>query len=294
MIVINIYIVLNNHFSKELIMEQNILSRNNVKVFGTGDRTILFAPGFGCDQTVWNIVAKAFEDEYRIILFDYVGTGNSDLQAYDVNKYSTLEGYAQDVLDVCSALDLENTIFIGHSVAGMIGMLASLREPQYFSDLIMLAPSPRYLNDPPEYYGGFEKEQLLGLLEMMEKNYIGWATMFADTLLNNPNHPEVKSDLEDRFCSTDPIIARQFAEATFFSDNRKDLKNVTVPTLILQCSEDIVAPETVGLYLQQHLPNSMYKKMNAIGHCPHMSDPEETIHLLRDYMKNVTPVGDSN
>lgn len=272
-------------------MEQNILLRNNVKVIGNGPKSIIFAPGFGCDQTVWNQVAKAFENEYRIILFDYVGTGNSDLQAYDVKRYSTLDGYAQDVLDVCSALELENAIFIGHSVAGMIGMLASLRKPEYFSTLIMLAPSPRYLNDPPEYYGGFEKEQLLGLLEMMEKNYIGWATMFADTLLNNPNHPEVKSDLEDRFCSTDPIIARQFAEATFFSDNRKDLKKVTVPSLILQCSDDIIAPESVGQYLQQHLPNSTYKKMDAIGHCPHMSAPEETIHALREYLMHGTPFG---
>jgi sigma-B regulation protein RsbQ len=272
-------------------MEQTILFRNNVKVIGNGPRTILFAPGFGCDQTVWNDVARAFEDDFRIVLFDYVGTGNSDLQAYDVNRYSTLDGYAEDVLDVCSALELENAIFIGHSVAGMIGMLASLRQPKYFSNLIMLAPSPRYLNDPPEYFGGFEKEQLEGLLEMMEKNYIGWATMFADTLLNNPNHPEVKSDLEDRFCSTDPIIARQFAQATFFSDNRKDLKKVSVPSLILQCSEDIIAPESVGQYLQQHLPNSMYKKMQAVGHCPHMSDPEETITILRDYIENVVPAG---
>jgi len=272
-------------------MEQNILFRNNVKIIGNGAKSIMFAPGFGCDQTVWTQVAKAFEDEYRIILFDYVGTGNSDLQAYDVNRYSTLDGYAEDVLDVCSALELENAIFIGHSVAGMIGMLASLRQPKYFSKLIMLAPSPRYLNDPPEYFGGFEKEQLEGLLEMMEKNYIGWATMFADTLLNNPNHPEVKGDLEDRFCSTDPIIARQFAQATFFSDNRTDLKKVRVPSLILQCSEDIIAPEAVGQYLNQHLPNSTFKKMNAIGHCPHMSDPEETIDLIRQYLKNGMSIG---
>jgi sigma-B regulation protein RsbQ len=272
-------------------MEQTILLRNNVKLIGNGPKTIMFAPGFGCDQTVWNLVAKAFENEYRIVLFDYVGTGISDLQAYDVNRYSTLDGYAQDIIDVCSALKLENAIFVGHSVAGMIGMLASLRQPEYFSKLIMLAPSPRYLNDPPEYFGGFEREQLVGLLEMIEKNYIGWATMFTDTLLNNPNHPEVKSDLEDRFCSTDPIIARQFAEATFFSDHRKDLKKVRVPSLILQCSEDIIAPETVGQYLHHHLPNSTYKKMKAIGHCPHMTDSEETIHHLRDYLRNETPVG---
>jgi sigma-B regulation protein RsbQ len=266
-------------------MSEDILFRNNVKVKGTGTRSILFAPGFGCDQTVWNLVVKAFEDDYQIILFDYVGSGNSDLKAYDMKRYSTLNGYAQDVLDVCAALDLKDTIFVGHSVGAMIGMLASLKHPEYFSHLIMLGPSPCYLNVPPDYYGGFEKEQLLGLIEMMEKNYIGWATVFAATVLNNPNRPELKKELEDRFCSTDPIIARQFAEAVFFSDNRKDLSNVTVPSLILQCSEDIIAPDAVGEYLHQHLPYSTLTKMKATGHFPHMSHSEETIKLIHDYLK---------
>ncbi|MCM3587534.1 alpha/beta hydrolase [Mesobacillus maritimus] len=267
-------------------MNKDILFRKNVKVIGNGPQTILFAPGFGCDQTVWEVVAKAFANDYKLVLFDYVGTGQSDVKAYDIKKYSTLNGYAQDVLDVCAALNLENTIFIGHSVASMIGMLASLRQPEYFSHLIMLGPSPCYLNDPPEYYGGFEKDQLIGLLDMMEKNYLGWATMFAQTLLNNSNYPEVRDDLEDRFCSTDPVIARQFAEATFFSDNRKDLTKVQVPSFIVQCSEDVIAPESVGQYLHQHLPNSKYQKLQAIGHCPHMTDPEETIQVIRQYLQS--------
>ncbi|MFC0471378.1 alpha/beta fold hydrolase [Halalkalibacter kiskunsagensis] len=269
-------------------MNQKILSRNNVKVIGNGTQSIIFAPGFGCDQSVWTSVATALSDEYQIILFDYVGSGNSDLRAYDMNRYSTLDGYAQDVLDVCRALDLKEAVFVGHSVGSMIGMLASLSHPHYFSHLIMLGPSPCYLNDPPDYYGGFEKEQLLGLIEMMEKNYIGWATVFAATLLNNTNRPEIKSELAERFCSTDPIIARQFAEVTFFADNRKDLAKVTVPSLILQCSDDIIAPSVVGQYLYQHLPDSTLVKMVATGHCPHMSHPEETVQVIRHFLKEAT------
>ncbi|WP_332634512.1 alpha/beta fold hydrolase [Halalkalibacter flavus] len=265
-------------------MNRYIIKRNNIKISGNGTRTLLFAPGFGCDQSVWHSVAKAFEEDYKIILFDYVGSGNSDLHAYDLNRYSTLNGYAQDVLDVCSALDLKDTILVGHSVGSMIGMLASLKHPEYFSDLIMLGPSPCYLNDLPHYYGGFEKEQLTGLIDMMEKNYIGWTTLFAGTLMNNTDRPEIKKELEDRFCSTDPIIARQFAEATFFTDNRKDLPNVTVPSLILQCSDDIIAPSVVGEYLYQHLPSSTLIKMEATGHCPHMSHPEETVQLIDRYL----------
>ncbi|MEH7415998.1 alpha/beta hydrolase [Neobacillus drentensis] len=265
-------------------MDQDILSRNNVKVKGHGKQSIIFAPGFGCDQTVWKSVAEAFENDYQIILFDYVGLGRSDILAYDSKRYSSLAGYAQDVLDVCSALDLKDIVFVGHSVGSMIGMLASLSHPEYFSHLVMIGPSPCYLNDPPHYYGGFEKEELLGLIDMMEKNYIGWANVFASTVTNNPERQEIKHQLEERFCSTDPIFARQFAEAAFFADNRSDLKKVTVPTLILQCSNDIIAPLTVGEYIHQHLPNSMLKYMDATGHCPHMSHPEETIHLIRQYL----------
>ncbi|PFN79147.1 sigma factor SigB regulation protein RsbQ [Bacillus sp. AFS076308] len=265
-------------------MDQDILFRNNVKVKGHGRQSIIFAPGFGCDQTVWKSVAKAFEKDYQVILFDYVGLGRSDIHAYDSKRYSSLAGYAQDVLDVCSALNLKDLVFVGHSVGSMIGMLASLSHPEYFSHLVMIGPSPCYLNDPPHYYGGFEKEELLGLIDMMDKNYIGWANVFASTVTNNPKRPEVKHQLEERFCSTDPIIARQFAEAAFFADNRSDLIKVTVPSLILQCSNDIIAPLAVGEYIHKHLPNSMLKYMDATGHCPHMSHPEETIRLIRQYL----------
>ncbi|MDC3418418.1 alpha/beta fold hydrolase [Aquibacillus salsiterrae] len=266
-------------------MSQNILTRNNVKVAGNGKQSILFAPGFGCDQTVWKSVSESFESNYQVILFDYVGMGNSDTSAFDSDKYSTLSGYAQDVIDVCSALDLKNAIFVGHSVSSMIGVLASLRKPEYFSNLIMVCPSPCYLNDPPEYFGGFEKEELTGLMDMMEKNYIGWANVFASTVTNNPNRPEVALELEDRFCSTDPIIARTFAEANFFADNRQELPNVTVPSLIMQCANDVIAPTAVGEYVSKHLPHNKFVQMKATGHCPHLSHPEETAIVIQDYLK---------
>jgi len=263
----------------------HILTRNHVQVTGHGSRPMIFASGFGCDQNVWNLVTKAFEDDYRMISFDYVGAGLSDLNAYDPIKYSTLEGYAQDVLDVCEALQLKDAIFVGHSVGSMIGMLASIQQPEYFSQLIMIGPSPCYLNDPPLYTGGFEEKDLLGLIEMMEKNYIGWATMFAATVMSNPDRPELTKDLESRFCSTDPIIARQFAKATFFSDLRAELPKVRIPALILQCSEDVIASPAVGQYVHQYIPNSTFTLMQATGHCPHMSHPTETIQCIRDYLR---------
>ncbi|MDQ0230866.1 alpha/beta fold hydrolase [Metabacillus malikii] len=266
-------------------MEIDVIKRNNVNIIGEGKRSIIFAAGFGCDQSVWKDMIDDFTEDYQVVLFDYVGAGKSDLQSYDEVRYSTLKGYAQDVLEICAALDLENAIFIGHSVSSMIGMLASLEHPNFFSHLIMIGPSPRYLNDPPEYVGGFEEEDLRGLLAMMEQNYIGWTSAFATTLLSTADRPDVKQELEDRFCSTDPLIARQFAEATFFADNRSDLPNVTTPTLILQCSEDIIAPPFVGDYLHNQMPSSTLKEMMAVGHCPHMSHPEETIKLIKAYIE---------
>ncbi|WP_227936941.1 alpha/beta fold hydrolase [Alkalihalobacillus deserti] len=262
----------------------HILTRNHVQVTGNGTQSMIFAPGFGCDQNVWNLVAKAFEDDYRIILFDYVGSGNSDILAYDPLKYSTLEGYAQDVLDVCQALHVKDAVFVGHSVGSMIGMLASIQQPELFSHLIMVGPSPCYLNDPPLYTGGFERKDLLGLIDMMEKNYIGWAHMFAPTVIGNLDQPELTQDLVNRFCSTDPIIARQFAKATFFADNREDLKKVSVPSLILQCSDDFIAPPAVGQYVHQHIHNSTLKSIEVTGHCPHMSHPDETVQCIDDYL----------
>jgi sigma-B regulation protein RsbQ len=270
-------------------MDDAIRFRNNVKIFGRGTQPMLFAHGFGCDQNMWRFVTPAFEDDYRIVLFDYVGSGKSDLRAYDPARYASLDGYAQDVLDVCRTLDLRDVIFVGHSVSSMIGVLAANREPGRFSRLVLVGPSPRYINDPPRYVGGFERADIEGLLETMEKNYIGWAHFLAPAIMKNPDRPELSRELEESFCSTDPVIARRFAEATFFADNREDLAAVRVPSLIMQCSEDMIAPLEVGEYLHHTTPGSMLQVLRATGHCPHMSHPEETIEVIREYLRSPVP-----
>jgi sigma-B regulation protein RsbQ len=265
-------------------MAQNILVRNNVKVSGSGRQPMLFAHGFGCDQNMWRFVAPAFEPDYRVVFFDYVGAGKSDLAAYSTERYDNLDGYAQDVLDVCAALDLREAIFVGHSVSGVVGMLASIREPARFERLVLVGPSPRYINEPPDYVGGFERADITGLLDVMEKNYIGWANFLAPVVMKNADRPELARELEESFCSTDPKIARLFAEATFLSDNRADLPKVPVPSLIMQCSEDAIAPPEVGEYLSRHLPQSTLRVLEATGHCPQMSHPEETVRVIKEYL----------
>jgi sigma-B regulation protein RsbQ len=264
-------------------MPTNVLTRNNVQILGTGTQPMLFAHGFGCDQNMWRFLTPAFENEYKLVLFDYVGSGKSDLAAYDEERYSTLDGYAQDVLEVCEALDLHDVIFVGHSVSSMVGVVAAIREPERFSRLIFVSPSPRYINDTG-YIGGFDRPDIEGLLDLMDKNFIGWASFLAPVIMANPDRPELGAELQESFCSTDPKIARRFAETTFFADNRADLPNVPVPSLILQCSEDAIAPIEVGSYMQRSTPKSTLRVMKATGHCPHVSHPEETIAAIKDYL----------
>jgi sigma-B regulation protein RsbQ len=258
----------------------DILIRNNVKVFGKGTRPIMFAHGFGCDQNMWRFITQTFEDHYQIILFDYVGSGKSDLRAYSAERYGSLKGYAQDILDICDALNLKDVIFVGHSVSGVISLLAAIAQPDRFSRLVLIGPSACYVNDPPDYVGGFEREDIAGLLDMMEKNYLGWANSLAPAIVQNAERPELAGELVESFCSTDPGIARRFAEATFLSDNRSDL----APSLIMQCAEDIIAPVEVGKYMHKHLPGSTLRLMKAMGHCPHLSHPDETIQIIKEYL----------
>ncbi len=245
---------------------------------------MLFAHGFGCDQTLWRFVAPAFEDGFRVITFDYVGAGGSDRSAYDPERYATLDGYAQDVLEICRALDLEDVVLVGHSVSATIAILASIAEPARFSDLILITPSPRYLDDPPGYGGGFTRPDIDGLLQMMDANATGWAAFLAPIVMANGDRPELTADLEATFCSIDPVMARQFAEVTFLADNRLDLAKVATPSLIVQCSNDAVAPMEVGAYMERHLPGSTMSVIDATGHCPHVSHPEGTIAAMRDYL----------
>ena len=265
-------------------MNQDILRRNNVKISGRGAQTIVFAHGFGCDQNMWRFVAPAFEENYKIVLFDYVGSGKSDLAAYKPERYGDLNGYVQDVLEICDALELKDTIFVGHSVSSMIGALASIERPGLFEKLVLVVPSPCYINHPPDYTGGFERADIEGLLDMMDKNYLGWASFLAPVIMKNDDRPELEKELEGSFCSTDPKIARRFAEATFYADNRADLPKLKTPSLIIQVTDDALAPVSVGEYLHENLAGSTLRLIEASGHCPHMSHPQEVIEIIREYL----------
>lgn len=266
-------------------MSNSILTRNNVRVLGHGKQPIVFAHGFGCDQSMWRYVAPAFEATHKVVLFDYVGAGGSDLRAYDATRYGTLQGYASDVLEVIEALELTNVILVGHSVSATVAMLASLRRPSRFSRLVLVGPSPCYLNDPPHYRGGVEPADLTALLDTMETNHTGWAGALAPVFVGNPDAPEHVAEIAASFCATDPAIARRFAEAMFLSDHRHDVPHVSVPSLIMQCAQDAIAPEAVGQWLARHLPHSTYQALEATGHCPHLTHPEETVRVIRAYLE---------
>ena len=264
---------------------QAMRARNNVRVFGAGKRPMVFAHGFGCDQAMWRYVAPAFEEDHRVVLFDFVGCGKSDWSAYRSERYATLDGYARDVVEILDAYDLRDAVLVGHSVSSMIGALASIRAPGRISTLVMLGPSPRYVNDAASgYVGGFERADIEGLLDLMDKNYIGWASFLAPVVMKNPQRPELVQELQASFCATDPRVTREFARATFLADNRGDLKDVRVPSLIMQCADDSVAPDSVGEYLHRELAGSTLVRMKATGHAPHMSHPAETIAVMREYL----------
>jgi sigma-B regulation protein RsbQ len=244
---------------------------------------MVFVHGFGCDQNMWRHVWPAFADDHRIVLFDHVGHGRSDHRAFDPERYATLDGYADDVLDICRELDLEDAILVGHSVSAMICALASAREPDRFSRLVMIGPSPRYIDDDG-YVGGFSREDIEGLLQALESNYLGWSSAMAPAIMGNDDRPELGSELTASFCATDPAIARHFARVTFLSDNRADLARVPTPSLVLQCAADVIAPVEVGAFVHEHLPDSRLVMMAATGHCPNLSAPEETVAAIRAFV----------
>jgi sigma-B regulation protein RsbQ len=258
--------------------------RNNVRLSGAErGRPMVFAHGFGCDQNMWRYVTPAFEGDHRIVLFDHVGAGHSDLSAYKPDKYADLTGYADDVLEICRELDLTDVIFVGHSVSAMIGVLASAREPDRFAKLVLVGPSPRYVNDG-DYVGGFTSDDIEDLLESLDSNYLGWSRAMAPVIMGRPDRPELGEELTESFCRTDPEVARHFARATFLADNRADLARVRVPTLVLQCSSDVIAPLAVGEYVHRAIPGSRLVVLKATGHCPNLSAPDETAAAIRAFV----------
>ena len=244
---------------------------------------MMFAHGFGCDQNMWRFVAPAFTATHRIVLFDHVGAGHSETAAYDFAKYASLDGYVDDILEICGELDLTDVVFVGHSVSAMLGVLAAGRDPDRFGALVLVGPSPRYVDDEG-YTGGFSRADIDDLLASLESNYLGWSSAMAPAIVGNPERPELGQELTNSFCRTDPAIARQFAEVTFLSDNRADLARVRVPTLVLQCSDDLIAPEPVGRYVHRHLPGSTFRLLEAHGHCPNLSAPAETVAAIQHFL----------
>ena len=263
----------------------DVLARNNVKVYGDpAAQPMLLAHGFGCDQNMWRFVVPAFEATHRVVVFDYVGFGASDHGAWDPQRYATLDGYARDVLEICHELDLTDAVFVGHSVSSMIGVIAANAEPQRFARLVLVGPSPRYIDDDG-YAGGFTREDIDGLLESLESNYLGWSSTMAPVIVGNPERPELGEELTNSFCRTHPDIAAHFARVTFLSDNRGDLGRVQIPSLVLQCSQDAIAPETVGEYVHAQMPRSELVHMRATGHCPNLSAPDELIAAIRAFLE---------
>ncbi|MBS9523886.1 alpha/beta hydrolase [Litoribacter ruber] len=261
----------------------DVLKRNNVKRFGQGQQAIVFSHGYGCDQNMWRFVAPAFENDYQVVLFDHVGSGQSDQSQYDYQKYGSLEGYAEDVIDLLEELQLKEVIFVAHSVSSMIGALAAAERPDLFEKLIMIGPSPCYINDEA-YFGGFSKSDIDELVQTLENNYMGWSSFITPVIVGNPEQPQLSEELNSSFCSMDPDIAKHFARVTFLGDNREDLKNVLVPTLVVQTHPDAIAPLEVGRYVEKNLPKGELIQLDASGHCPHLTAPELTIEAIKNYL----------
>jgi len=260
--------------------------RNNVQVFGDGPVTMVFAHGFGCDQTMWRYLAPRFQDRYQTVLFDLVGSGRSDLSAYDYGKYGSLHGYATDVLEIVDEVTSTPVIYVGHSVSAMIGMLAALEAPGKFAANVMVGPSPSFINDG-DYVGGFSRTDIDGLLETLESNYLGWSSTMAPAIMGAPDQPELSDELTNSFCRTNPDIAKHFARVTFLADHRAELTRVTTPTLILQSNEDLLAPLVVGEYMHRKIPQSVLSIVENVGHCPHLSAPSASIDATEAFLQGL-------
>ena len=264
-------------------MSSSLRDRHHVNVFGRGKIDMMFAHGYGCDQNMWRLITPAFEERYRIILYDLVGSGRSDLTAYDRAKYGRLDGHASDVLAIAAEVAQGPIVFVGHSVSAMIGLLAGIAEPARFLAQVMVGPSPCYINDG-QYRGGFDRADIDSLLDTLDSNYLGWASSMAPRIMGAPERPELAAELTNSFCATDPEIAKHFARATFLSDNRADVPRLSTRSLVVQSSDDLIAPNVVGEYMAKTLPNATLRLVQNIGHCPHLSAPDAIIDVMREFL----------
>jgi len=264
-------------------MLQKLVARNNITIQGTGSKSMFLVHGYGCDQNMWRYITPQFKEDYRIILIDLVGSGKSDENAYDYDKYSSLEGYADDIIEICDALNAKDVCFVGHSVSAMIGVLAAIKRPTLFEKLIMIGPSPRYINDAV-YFGGFSQNDIDDLMETLDSNYLGWSSAMAPVIMGNSDRPELAAELEESFCQNNPEIAKHFAKVTFQGDNRSDLSKLTTDTLIIQSKEDAIASVKVGQYVHENIANSKLEILETTGHCPHLSGPNQTIEAMKKYL----------
>ena len=268
-----------------MMSSMDAISRNNVTVTGKpGAPVVMLAHGFGCDQNMWRLVTPALAEDFQLVLFDYVGSGRADPSAWDPQRYASLDGYAADVAEICEQLDLTDVVFVGHSVSAMVGVLAAARQPQRIAKLVMVAPSPCYIDEPETgYVGGFSAPDIEELLDSLESNYLGWSAAMAPVIMGNPQRPELGQELTNSFCATDPEMAAVFARATFLSDSRADLAKVAVPTLVLECEQDVIAPREVGAYVHACIADSRLVTLPATGHCPQLSAPEATAHQIAEF-----------
>ena len=264
-------------------MLNKLIARNNIKIHGTGSKSMFLVHGYGCDQNMWRFIIPQFKDDYKIILIDLVGSGKSDENSYDYDKYSSLEGYAADIIEICDALNLKDVCLVGHSVSAMIGLLAAIKRPSLFEKLIMIGPSPRYINDDV-YFGGFSQNDINSLMETLDSNYLGWSSAMAPVIMGNADRPELAAELEESFCQNNPEIATHFAKVTFLGDNRSDLKKLTIDTLIIQSENDAIATVKVGQFVHDNILNSKLVILDTVGHLPHLSAPNKTIKAMKQYL----------
>jgi sigma-B regulation protein RsbQ len=265
-------------------MLEKIIARNNITIHSNGRESMFLVHGYGCDQNMWRFIIPQFKDDYKIILIDLVGSGKSNENSYDYEKYSSLEGYAADIIEICDALNLKDVCLVGHSVSAMIGLLAAIKKPSLFKKLIMISPSPRYINDA-NYFGGFAQKDIDDLMETLDSNYLGWSSAMAPVIMGNADRPKLAVELEERFCQNNPKIARHFAKVTFLGDNRRDLKKLTTDTLIIQSKIDAIASIKVGEFVHKNISNSKFTLLETTGHCPHLSAPNQTIEAMKNYLR---------